>query len=245
MASLEQFNDPFDCNVKLLEVTDHQELAQEVALACQLLENDSRLLKNKEQFIADIKQKLSHLQQGQKDKELLQAIEDTRQELIDTGIFCASRKHTDILMWSHYAKSHTGICIEFDVEKLRQIPGILALPIQYAESVNIYLRNIYSYVFAKAWMDEEKVLAHNPIHVIASTKYHCWCYEEEYRFLLPGKAKQLVDLPAHTVRSVVFGSRVSKTDEALVRAVLEKWPTIKFARAEEDPRKFAVNIKFG
>lgn len=30
------------------------------------------------------------------------------------GVFCASTKRDDILMWAHYADSHKGICLEFD-----------------------------------------------------------------------------------------------------------------------------------
>jgi hypothetical protein len=30
------------------------------------------------------------------------------------GIYCVSTNYDDVLMWSHYADSHKGICLEFD-----------------------------------------------------------------------------------------------------------------------------------
>ena len=39
------------------------------------------------------------------------SIEDTRK---DTLVTCFSKRCDSILMWSHYSKSHTGVCIEYD-----------------------------------------------------------------------------------------------------------------------------------
>lgn len=32
----------------------------------------------------------------------------------NTGIYCFTKSEDNILMWSHYANEHKGICLEFD-----------------------------------------------------------------------------------------------------------------------------------
>ena len=46
-------------------------------------------------------------------------ISQVRRELGKSiGIECFAQNPTDILMWSHYANKHTGICVEYDFSKL-------------------------------------------------------------------------------------------------------------------------------
>src|SRR5712664_2095644 len=33
------------------------------------------------------------------------------------GLLCSSRNGDNLLMWSHYGASHTGICLGFDIEE--------------------------------------------------------------------------------------------------------------------------------
>ena len=41
---------------------------------------------------------------------------------IDCKMSCFSEIHDSILMWSYYANSHMGICIEYDLSKLPKNP---------------------------------------------------------------------------------------------------------------------------
>ena len=42
-----------------------------------------------------------------------EAIERTKKDALAT---CFSKRNDSILMWSHYADSHKGVCFEFDYE---------------------------------------------------------------------------------------------------------------------------------
>jgi hypothetical protein len=45
------------------------------------------------------------------------ALEGLRQTLSrDTGLLCFSESWDHLLMWSHYANKHQGICLGFDVD---------------------------------------------------------------------------------------------------------------------------------
>ena len=62
---------------------------------------------------------------------------ETRQNLLNaTGVVCFTIEPENYLMWSHYAKSHTGFCIGFDDEILNEIEGYQAKgPVKYSTYV--------------------------------------------------------------------------------------------------------------
>lgn len=62
-------------------------------------------------------------------------IENTNQELFNrfkkyVKVACFSETYDSMLMWSHYAKNHTGFCIEYDTTKSKLFEE-LALPVIY------------------------------------------------------------------------------------------------------------------
>jgi len=51
------------------------------------------------------------------------------QFLNNSSVACFSRSYTNFLMWSHYASSHTGICLEFEVDIDPQNNDICNFPV--------------------------------------------------------------------------------------------------------------------
>lgn len=82
-----------------------------------------------------------------------------QQDLSKLGVVSYSRKYDNILLWSHYADNHKGICLGFNkirADSLHAVRYKKIVPIlKYSKNENYY-----------------KVL-------IAKNK--CWKYEEEYR----------------------------------------------------------------
>lgn len=81
------------------------------------------------------------------------------------AVLCFSRSWNNILMWSHYADRHKGICLGFEV------PDDKARKVEYVG--NIRLTGDLSEV-----SDTEKT---GIIEQLYWTKYGGWCYEEEIR----------------------------------------------------------------
>lgn len=89
------------------------------------------------------------------------------------GICCFSKSREVILMWSHYCKSHSGFCIEYDVDKLNAssngIDRINWTDITYVNSVPEFS------IFSNPKFDE-----------YVKYKFESWSYEQEVRaFRLP------------------------------------------------------------
>lgn len=83
------------------------------------------------------------------------------------GIHCFSRSWQNPVMWGHYADSHRGLCLGFDVD------DNIAMPVTYVSK----RLNFDEYGTAKYTKAESKALAEQLI----STKYSHWRYEKEVR----------------------------------------------------------------
>lgn len=75
-----------------------------------------------------------------------------------------SQTYNNILMWSHYADSHKGCCIELEVTSKI---GIVENPVSYVDQIETVEGNDYK---------EEACQ-------ILSRKLKCWDYEKEVRFM--------------------------------------------------------------
>ncbi len=70
---------------------------------------------------------------------LVSKLESAHREKIleQTGVFCLSAIPDHILMWSHYAMAHTGICIEFEATSHTDFFG-LAQQVHYCRKIIQY-----------------------------------------------------------------------------------------------------------
>jgi hypothetical protein len=102
-SSIDQFNDPYDCH-----------------FAVKGLPTIEDYRKFWEQHSDNVDDYRHHLETFEKSAEgamkpLLKAI---REFLAYYGICCFAESKEELLMWSHYANSHYGICIGFDFAQM-------------------------------------------------------------------------------------------------------------------------------
>ncbi|EJN09389.1 DUF2971 domain-containing protein [Herbaspirillum sp. YR522] len=112
-------------------------------------------------------------------------------QIIDTtGIHSLSETARSMLMWSHYADDHKGICLQFYLPAgFEAVQGLF--PVEYG--------------------DEMKTLEYrNPeTNHLAPFKFKSqeWKYEQEWRILRPMQAKTSLSLPHAMLKGIIFGSR--------------------------------------
>lgn len=94
-----------------------------------------------------------------------------------------------ILMWSHYCKSHSGFCVEFDISKLSAC-GTTADKINWVEVK--YVKEVPEFsIFSNPTFDQ-----------YVKHKFESWSYEEEVRaFRLPSNYRFSPDC----ITGVTFG----------------------------------------
>ena len=87
----------------------------------------------------------------------------------DNGIISFSRHWYQPLMWAHYADSHRGLALGFEV------PDKLLFKIDYVANRIKPDRNV----------DHSKSSMEGLIHKLLRTKHKEWSYEDEYRLVRP------------------------------------------------------------
>lgn len=112
------------------------------------------------------------------------------------------------LMWSHYANSYSGICVEYDFEKMDKFIGFM-YPVKYSSvRPTISLKDLGLDEFKK---DENGKLIKDEVNIGAIFSYllaknKCWSYEEEWRIInVEGEPYTPLFIEAPFVKSITLG----------------------------------------
>ena len=118
----------------------------------------------------------------------------------DTRVFSLSETNRSALMWSHYAASHTGICIAFDFSDWQDTESFVLKKVCYVDTpVKMSHSSLYDY---------EK---------FAVYKESSWAYEKEWRFI--SCRDSFLHIGSDTIKTIFLGA---KFDKAYLRWV-EYW----------------------
>ena len=212
-----QFNDPFDCKIPLLLDGTEEEWGKYV---------EEYFEKNRPELSpADRKIETKRLIQNGSYKKLDPSISTRAPNR--AGVYCLSAVNDDILMWSHYANAHRGICIGFRAgpddgffRRSQQVKYLLAYP-----STRIFDS------------DEQRS------ETAFLTKSEHWIYEEEYR-IVESQGPGTYSFPQDLLVEVILGCEISDSDRQSVRTWAQAHsarPKILVARKKE--REFGLRIE--
>jgi len=166
------------------------------------------------------------------------------------GIFCLSGKNDHILMWSHYADSHKGICFGFKDNLTGYIPNEAPLYdsdiIYENEHPYIEIYNDFSAGRAYASNDQFKNFAemsHDLLDAALTKKHIDWQYEEETRIISEEGPGPRTFKP-EGLSNVVLGMNISPEDEQLIKTLLEhkKWEHVKLSKAHASRAELGIKI---
>jgi hypothetical protein len=232
-----QFNDPFDCriftNYGLLDsVEKKQQFAREL-IAMNMNHIQQRGDDPEELFFNELRALL--------DIDSYQAFSDETQMTLRnprTGVLSMSGIWNHILMWSHYADFHKGICVGFHEEKIRT-SGLFGMggPVLYTK----HYPEIYPGY--KHLLDEKKALEQYALQT--HFKAREWSYEKEYRLLTTFRHEATIEdrtilLPDDFYAEIILGADFPENDiERVVRIAKKK--KIPLYRARKIPFKFKLS----
>lgn len=121
-------------------------------------------------------------------------IEQLKRKLICS----ASKKHNIGLMWSHYADSHKGCCIGFELGKTKKWRK---LDVDYADSL-------------------PSCDSLNNIDLVMKTKSSHWWYEQEIRFIKDKNNKSTCTMPIK-IKKIYLGNRMHDKDKRLIKKLIK------------------------
>lgn len=160
-----------------------------------------------------------------------QRLEGSRAALAETAsrtaICSLSARPESVLMWSHYAANHTGICLRF------LFPKEHALPVVYARERPVLNR-------IKTSLAAEPDMAAWGRAIL--TKADFWAYEEERRLVRRDGPGERSFYP-RALWGIIFGARATGETRSLVAAwVEERGIQLDLLDAVPDRDTFRLNI---
>lgn len=142
---------------------------------------------------------------GAKTKEDFGLINDNTDEVLSMdnkmGIYSLSKTPLDELLWAHYANSHKGLCIEYDLDILLKNDGanhIHSFPVLYSNKPP-------SISFWDIIRNEQN----NMIKKFAFHKSKRWEYEQEHRIVTSKIGLNSYNHKA--LKSIYFGLKISES----------------------------------
>lgn len=131
-------------------------------------------------------------------------IKALKQKKKDFKVSCFSEVSDDVLMWSHYADKHRGMCIGFDLNLI--CPDYVLYPVNYIKEVQQIDGMVKTpYVF----------------YYWVTFKAERWSYEREIR-AVSNNGKSIIEYPKEAVREIHFGYNIKDNEIAAAIRVLKK-----------------------
>jgi hypothetical protein len=215
-AKYTEFNDPFDCRLHVsakVPFEVHKKKFRE-------LNPDLSESKVDAQTRADL-----HPDSITKREKKIRA--DLHRINKKAGIFSMSAIRDNLLMWSHYADSHRGICLEFEVTNGKLFGCDLSEVIYQETYPKLTVCDEINFEFVKTYM---------------TTKSFDWSHEKEWRIIIDKKTGCQV-FPSDELSGVILGARISKSKKNQIEEWISKRNSkVQLYQARECTDRFGLDI---
>lgn len=193
METTSSFNDPFDCALSLLPIGSDEEVADYLRYVTETTGKSSE----------------TNIAPAIEREEMNAMLQNIEERISNAGVYCMSEENLSMLMWSHYADQHRGMCIEFERRSDNELGSSACKKVKYVSEASLSVEGLD--------------FIRNPENVLNNalyTKLKDWKYEKEWRlvYFKPSDAKSLqrcCPLPGK-IKSITFGERSSETDMNIV-----------------------------
>ena len=214
----EKLNDPYDCYPGMIKISedinllldstfDHDSFISESILSTEeLSQRRDYYSKNPELFVGIIKDQIDKI-------------------LNKLGFACFSKQATNLLMWSHYANFHKGLCIEFDITLDKGFFNNLS-PMDYLDEMPKFT---YPFKMGDAIF-----------HKALTTKHKGWVNEEELRVVRSEHGRCTFD--PKCVKSIYFGIDASPNFIKEVFKATRHYANINYYRSSPLKDKFGLRF---
>ena len=208
-AKPDELNDPFDCRIDLIKVIKRAELAA----------------------TGERKKFLSSLLGAPEFFEVWKSNLDT------VGVLAFSRTNREVLLWSHYADEHRGLCLEYQF----QGDHLLTEEFNLIAAGNVdYLAEPLTEWLKSAPMDRTKFVE-ELLHKYLKTKSPAWKYEQESRIIRRPHGPFKFNIRSQFLSEVCFGLRTPPADIDLVTNLAQNYcGCTKFSQMVHAETEFSI-----
>ena len=222
----EHFNDPFDDgNLKITKDVTEQDY---LAATCRKYGKNDQWSSEIVQHVNENLDADGNFTPEGRDR-VNRAIRDLIEENRNSGVVCLSEVCDSILMWSHYAKKHTGVCFEFTRAEDNELGDEeICSPVRYD-------RNYPQIDLGRMLINQDG----ETIRLMMKTKSWEWAYEKEWR-LITDCGDRECPLPGEISR-VVLGIRIEDWFKSCIETLCKE-RNIQCVQAERSDREFRIEI---
>jgi hypothetical protein len=220
LSSPADFNDPFDTAAKLIVDSTPAERRKRFD---EMLERQGVTWTKRQKEVPRLVTKpLADLEKLAQEK--------SQENAERTGICSFAGDPLNILMWSHYASQHRGVCLQFDVARDSVGSFMIALPVSYSEDYPVI-----------NWVTEFDKGAEKSL----LRKHLGWSYERERRIIVLERARQPYSFQPEALTGIIIGCRADEGPifKLVEERVARKLPKPRLYRAMQDDRKYRLKLK--
>lgn len=215
------FNDPFDMQARIIVEGKGKEIRDRYK---EIQKRQGVRYKERKKQLSKVMKRSRH--------EMEEELTRSYKEYIDSmGVCSFAGDPRSILMWSHYAKNHEGLCIQF--ERARDYSTLCrAIPVDYNQDYpKVDWLNNFRPDLSKALL----------------RKHDKWSYEDEYRIIEPNNADTHIHLKPEAIVGLIFGCACSEDTKSAVFDFLNErkskgHPCIKVYTAQLHPYNYKLML---
>ncbi|VFU17686.1 conserved hypothetical protein [Methylocella tundrae] len=165
----------------------------------------------------------------------------------NSGIFCATRSNSNLLMWSHYADEHRGVVFGFRPDAARDSFLCLLEPVTYSDIRPSFYKPFDPLVGDMPAPTPETMRAFT--RSLTAVKSTQWAYEEELRVVIPsyvpeGQPAVFISYYATELAELYLGHRVAAGDrDELVAAARALNKDVAIFQARISPGAYALSFE--
>jgi hypothetical protein len=161
------------------------------------------------------------------------------------AVFCVSKLHDDLLMWSQYTHYHTGCVLAFKCLPEYDRPLCTALEVQYREEYPL-ISDIRTYV--RHLTGQVKIDYDSLFKMFAFTKSAHWSYEKEWRCVGMLKDKKtgydFDPLMPEELEAVYLGCQIHpETEKEILELLNREYERTPVYRAMMAEQRYALEFK--
>ena len=216
-------NDPFDCQLtfdnEIPTIKEFEDAVEKARIILSIQKKQNVVLKlvpecfDGDDFSEGYKEQISRFG------------ERVKSQASNIGILSLTSDNLNTTMWSHYANSHSGICIGYktsEIKKKYKLEKYL-YPVKYLEADDISFNPYMKY--AECCCANHPDSYKNILYEMLTTKSDDWGYENEWR-IINGKPGNY-DMGSKVIESICFGLKTSIDAKITVSNIL-KYQDVKF-----------------
>lgn len=210
------FNDPFDCQIDDQTDWSYESIRKYLTSIFPKTENDQSIeAKIKEYNLTP---------------ENFSKYYTEKQKLITSryGVTCFTNRPCNMLMWAHYADSHKGICMKFDILK------------DNTDFFNLTFKVDYTTKFPKINFVKD---VNEAGKIIMTTKSEYWNYENEIR-TIKSEGDKNYPFDKNSLVEIIFGINTSEVNIKTIKSICScnGYPDVKFKRVVIKPQSFNFEV---